>query len=310
MIFDRLTSLRNLDGGWPYEPGQRSSFCEPTCWALLALNAAGRLKDDLAGSGCTFLRSLQLDGGGFCGGTVNREANWSTSLAIFCLATLGRESEAVRRGVDWLLGFEGAHWRNRPDSYFAHDTSIRGWPWLAGCHSWIEPTCYAIYAFRTVGQGDHPRVAEASRMLGNRALPAGGWNYGNTKVLGTELRPFPSTTGTALIALWGTGYDEETDRGLGYLGRALPRLRTAWALGWAVLAARCFGLNALRMSEPVDVNAAVEQCLERQLKPKARVRVHELAVLATSSLDRDRLPFPELDGSGVRAGSAGVEVGW
>src|SRR5687768_14195844 len=36
-ICTELRSLRNADGGWPYQPGKGSRI-EPTCWALLALS--------------------------------------------------------------------------------------------------------------------------------------------------------------------------------------------------------------------------------------------------------------------------------
>ena len=39
-LLERLRALRNADGGWPYYKGKTSRL-EPTCWALLALQAAG-----------------------------------------------------------------------------------------------------------------------------------------------------------------------------------------------------------------------------------------------------------------------------
>ena len=38
-------------------------------------------------------------------------------------------------------------------------------------------------------------------MIIDRALPHGGWNYGNKVVFGHELRPQPGPTGMALLAL-------------------------------------------------------------------------------------------------------------
>lgn len=287
-VVERLLSLQRPDGGWPYEPGQHTAFTEPTCWVMLALHAAGLTVPDAA---CSFLCSVQQPDGGFHSGTINREANWATALAVFALATLEREPTAVQRGVDWLLAFEGRHWEKEPDSVFGHDTALRGWPWVAGAHSWIEPTSYAIYALERVGLGDHARVAEAKRMILDRALPSGGWNYGNTLVFGTELRAFPSTTAMALIALKDSGVGPEIRRGLDYLGGALPQLRTAWALGWSALAGRYYGLEALQTTAETDIDRGIARCLEAQLQPTARLRAHELAVLLMSAYQADRLPF-------------------
>ena len=171
-VVERLLSLQRSDGGWPYEPAQRAAFTEPTCWAMLALHTAGRTVPESAGS---FLRSVQLSDGSFHSGTVNKEGNWATALAVLALTVVQGEPAAGQRGADWLLGFEGRHWKKEPDSFFGHDTALRGWPWLTGCHSWIEPTCYAIYALERLGRGDHARVAEAKSMILDRALPGGGW---------------------------------------------------------------------------------------------------------------------------------------
>ena len=58
-------------------------------------------------------------------------------------------------------------------------------------------------ALRAAGRASHPRVREAVRLLCDRALDEGGWNYGNTRVFANTLQPFPATTGIALTALAG-----------------------------------------------------------------------------------------------------------
>lgn len=291
--WERLAALQLPAGGWPFEPGQGSGFAEPTCWALLALKAGGRLTPDVADRGCAFLAQLQLPEGGFCTGTVDREPNWCTSLAVFCLAVLDRQPQGRKRGLDWLLGFEGYHWKLADQSVFAHDTSIPGWPWLAGCHSWIEPTCYATFALKAAGVAEHPRLADGRRLILNRALPSGGWNYGNTKVLGTELRAFPSTTAVALLALAGPADSVEVRGGLRFLSSALGRLSTAWALGWTVLAGRYYGWAEFEDEAIGGVASQVTGCAERLMLPAARLRVHELAVLLLSTCASDAWPFPK-----------------
>lgn len=291
-VIERLASYQRADGGWPYVPGQRSSFTEPTCWTLLTLHAAGNLTASAAAAGASFLKGAQNTEGGFHTGTLNAEAGWCTTLAVFALAAIGQKQATLDKGINWLLRFEGRHWPRRPDEKTEHDTALRGWPWVAGSHSWDEPTCYALYALKRVGQGKHPRVAEAVRMILNRSLPSGGWNYGNTRVLGRELRAFPSTTGMALIALLGSPGRAEVRAGLGYLGRAFERLQTPWALGWSVLTGRFYGFEAFQVSQAGQVEQRVATCLREQLRRGDRIRLHELALLTLSAQPKERLPFP------------------
>ena len=84
-----------------------------------------------------------------------------------------------------------------------HDTTLQGWPWVVGTHSWVEPTAINVLALRSAGQAGHPRCREAVKLLLDRQLPEGGWNYGNTTVLGHVLRPQVQPTGLALAALAG-----------------------------------------------------------------------------------------------------------
>jgi len=292
-VIERLTACQRPDGGWPYQPAQDHSFTEPTCWSLLALLTAGALTDSAAQAGAAFLESVCTPKGGFHAGTLNAEANWSTALAVLTLRALRLSDSAVRAGVEWLLGFEGQHFPQGKEHYFGHDTTIRGWPWVAGCHSWIEPTCYAVIALKAVGLGQHERTREAVRMILDRALPDGGWNYGNTLVLGQQLRGFPSTTGMALVALAGAKRGSEIENGLGFLARALPQLRSPWALGWTGLAGRYHGFEAFGENGEVRVVNQVNECLRRQLLRSPDTRLHELAVLALSALPRERLPFAD-----------------
>jgi hypothetical protein len=102
--------------------------------------------------------------------------------------------------VQFLLGASGTHWEKKEDSPVAHDPSIRGWAWIEDTHSWIDPTVMALLALEVTGYREHPRFEEGIRMIMDRQLRQGGWNYGNTMVYGQELRPFPDTTGLALTA--------------------------------------------------------------------------------------------------------------
>ncbi len=115
-----------------------------------------------------------------------------------------------------------------------HDPSIRGWPWVENTHSWVEPTALSLLAISTAGESSHPRALEAVRLLMDRQLPTGGWNYGNTFVYGKQLLPLPQTTGVALSALQGHVSAREIGASLDYLAKAAESLAPL-SLAWAIL---------------------------------------------------------------------------
>jgi hypothetical protein len=59
-------------------------------------------------------------------------------------------------------------------------------------------------------------MQEAKRLLLNRQLSVGGWNYGNTMVFGQNLHPMMESTGVALNALAGIASREEITPSLAY----------------------------------------------------------------------------------------------
>jgi hypothetical protein len=141
--------------------------------------------------------------------------------------------------VRFLLDFQGRRIRDQTVGVAASDCTSQGWPWVAGTHSWVEPTAYALLALRLSGYGAHDRAQEAQQLLLNRQLPAGGWNYGNTVVFGRELHPMPETTGMALQAVADVLSRSQVDKSLSYLRSQAPLLRTPLAVAWTIL-----GLNA------------------------------------------------------------------
>jgi hypothetical protein len=117
-----------------------------------------------------------------------------------------------------------------------------GWPWVDGTHSWLEPTALAVLALCREGFANHRRVDDAIELILDRALPAGGWNYGNTRVFGRDLRPQPGPTGVALLALGAREVrSNAVARGVEYLRNTLPEIGAAVSLGWGVLGLRAHG---------------------------------------------------------------------
>jgi hypothetical protein len=141
-----------------------------------------------------------------------------------------------------------------------HDTAIKGWPWIENTHSWIEPTSLSILALKDCGHGKHERVIEAVKMLTDRQLPDGGWNYGNTTVFEKKLLPFPESTGHALCALAGSVEPADVRGSIDYLSREAGRVRTPLSLSWSI-----FGLTAWS-NRPSQVQDWVLQSLALQQK--------------------------------------------
>jgi hypothetical protein len=153
----------------------------------------------------------------------------------------------IESAASWLLKDAGIPVENFPP-FIGHDTHLIGWSWAPETHSWVEPTAYAILALRCVRRGDHSRVREGVRLLLDRAVADGGWNYGSPLVMGRRLRPLPAVTGIALAALCGEPPDGRIQRAVEYLGGMVPTLHTPISLAWAII-----GLSAWD-ARPVEVD--------------------------------------------------------
>jgi hypothetical protein len=190
-------------------------------------------------------------------------------LAVFAWHQAPEHRENQARAADFLINSSGRHWPRTADAPAAHDTNIKGWPWIADTHSWAEPTALAMMALKIAGYG-HKRVEEATRLLLDRQLPQGGWNYGNTFVYDQELRPMPLSTGIVLNALKDQTALETIQRSLTYLQSRVVSLPTPRSLGWGLL-----GLGAWR-SRPESSQTWIDACLKNQ----ARYGVYDTASLS------------------------------
>ncbi len=229
-----LVALKGTSAGWSYRPGAEP-YTEPSVMATLALAGTSGPGSGLAATG-RWLAGIQNADGSVGLAESLPEPTWPTALATLAWAALGDFATERQQATAYLLGFAGAHWKKAPNDPVGHDTSIRGWPWVGGTHSWVETTALAILALRREGHASHERVQTGLRLLRDRALPGGGWNYGNTTVYGRVLRPHPGPTGLALLALAGRpARDPPVDRALAYLGAELPGIRAPESLCWGLL---------------------------------------------------------------------------
>ncbi len=275
-ITQRLCSSADQGGGWPYQAGCAPS-AEPTALACLALagHQSGR---DAAQNGLQWLAKSQERDGGVAVNAENAQPCWATALA-FLAWKRSDDSYGVhylanqKIAIEWLLRNEGTPFKSNPLIY-GHDTRLKGWSWVAGTHSWIEPTACAILALRAAGLGDHPRTREAVLLLRNRAIIHGGWNYGNSKVFGNDLRPFPAQTGMVLAALAGEQRHDCVDKAIEFLHRELPRVRTPFSLAWGLI-----GLAAWN-AWPDSAESWLAECAARVAQKQPQPLFDALLLLA------------------------------
>ena len=209
-----LRGTQNPDGGWGFFAGKRQSWLEPTAYALIALHSDPASAPHFE-RGWNLMRSWQLPDGSWKPCAAVAEPHWTTSLCVTLHCLRGVHDQPFGRGVAWLVGTSGvenglkfriAHFL-RP-SIVELDPSFKAWPWRPGNASWIEPTAHALIALKKAARiAARPelraRIESGEKMIIERRCSDGGWNYGNRKVLGTELPSYPETTALALLGLSG-----------------------------------------------------------------------------------------------------------
>jgi hypothetical protein len=255
---------------------------EPAALAALALMAHGR--DTAAMPLLDWLTARQgADGSIGVEGDASGPG-WATGWAVLAWQAAEQRSigkpvypSAIRRAIDWMLGLQGTVIEHL--DWLGHDASLKGWPWVDGTHSWIEPTAINVLALKHTGRGDHPRAREAVRLLQDRLLASGGCNYGNTIMFGQELRPHLQPTGLCLLALAGETATPRVAKAIEYLQRELsPQTATA---------SLCHGLMGLAAQNclPSRANDFLAAAALRTLTRDPSG--YRLALLALVSLGQD-----------------------
>lgn len=239
LLPEALRSRALSGGGFSHRPAGEYR-ADATAWAAMALAAAGT-EEGLLGMARDRIADEQQEDGRVSVSPEHPEAFWPTPLAVLAWEGSPAHREAQSRAVTFLEKTTGRHFVKDPDAPVKHDTSIKGWSWIAGSHSMVEPTALSLIALRTAGQGEDGRTREAIRMLMDRQLSAGGWNYGNTSVYGKELYPQTENTGLALDALAGRVSRNDVARSLGYLKDRLTHVRAPLSLGWGLLGLGAWG---------------------------------------------------------------------
>lgn len=268
LVREKLLRRSISSGGIADHPGGEFRT-DATAWGILALDSAGEPRTELE-SHCARLVGEQGQDGRVSIHRRHSDSAWPTALAVLAWQGSPASQVAQGRAVQFLLRTTGLHAAREAGDPAAHDTLLKGWPWNDGTASWIEPTALAVLALQVAGHGAHDRVQEAFRMLLDRQLPHGGWNYGNTLVFGKELHPAPESTGAALAGLAGSVERSQVSRSLNYLQGEIDRLRTPISLGWSL-----FGLAAWGVRPP-NALALAERCL----RDEARYGSYETSALS------------------------------
>jgi hypothetical protein len=231
-----LLAGRNADGGWGYYPGKASRL-EPTCWALLAL---------------TDLDASVLSTWPAADGLLRERRDGEVNFAFHALGLLvlsARRIEHAAGNSTLASHLERAKGMAVDQSTInRQNNQLQGWSWIPGTFSWVEPTAWALLALRkreAAGQHvDGSRLTEAETLLVDRCCEGGGWNYGNSNMLGKELRPYVPTTAVALLALQKASSPAASAvvaKSLRYLELAASSEPSAMALSLATIALDAHG---------------------------------------------------------------------
>jgi hypothetical protein len=257
-------------GGFGIQPG-KDFRPDATAWGIIALQALGT-DPGLIEAARQRLAAAQLQDGRVSISPDHPESFWPTPLAILAWQGSTAYKEAQERAVAFLLATSGLSFKKEPESesIIGHNTELKGWSWRSDTVSWAEPTAVAMMALEVAGKGGDPRVAEAQRLLLDRQIPGGGWNYGNTTVFGQVLHPMPESTGMVLNALSRRVSRDEVQKSIAYLEGSLTGLKTPWSLGWALLGLGAWG------ARPASATEMIGACLARQ----ARISSYDTSSLA------------------------------
>ena len=232
--------------GWGYRQGG-SPHVEPTALGCLALLASAPSEPDstadrIVDEAARWLASIQQPDGALGLSAALRSPEWSTPYAMLVWSNLEGFNAQSQKAAEWLLGRRGHTFKKDFAAVAGGDSSIAGWPWVAGTYSWLEPTAIAVLALQRQGLAGHERTLEGLRLIRDRVISSGGWNFGSNMVYSTNFRPQPAETGIALLALRSSGAPEEMiGKACAFLERALPTVHSAQSLGWGLLGLTAWG---------------------------------------------------------------------
>ena len=255
-----LLERQNLAGSWGAVAG-RPGNTETTVWVLTALASTG--SPDTADSirrGLEWLSQHQNSDGSFRLNDRSIVGSWTTGPALLCLSAFSQYKAQALAAARWSLNQEGASpgWLSsllvrltRQEEVNKINMNLTGWSWTPGTFSWVEPTSYFLIALKRMKSrlqetNVSQRIREAELMIYDRVCDAGGWNYGNSKIYGEALWPYPDVTAIALLALQDHRDAEPVRRSLAALEKMIANFDSGFALSWATL---CFSIYSRDVSQ-------------------------------------------------------------
>jgi hypothetical protein len=248
-VRDLLLRAQNEDGGWGAVKGKRSNT-ESTSFALMALKSLEeRALNRQTTGGLKWLLQHQKEDGSWLLNDAAKQSSWTTPIAALALLPFQDEREHSLRAAKWILTQEGRkpgwvatllHRLSLVRKTVELDPYLSGWSWTAGAFSWVEPTSYSLMALKKlrpslVGTNCDERIRQGELLIYDRMCEKGGWNYGNSKVLGEALWPYPDVTAVALIALQDRAGSEANQTSLRALYAMMREAASGTALGWGIL---------------------------------------------------------------------------
>ena len=244
-----LLGAQNEDGGWGSVKGKRSNT-ESSSFALMALKSLERKPfDRQTTAGLKWLLQHQRDDGSWSLNDVSKQSSWTTPIAVLTLLAFQDQREHVLRAAKWILTQEGKKpgWvasllvrLSLVKKMTELDPYLSGWSWTAGTFSWVEPTSYSLMALKRLkgsldGTNCEERIRQGEMLIYDRMCENGGWNYGNSRVLGEALWPYPDVTAVALIALQDRTTSEANQKSLRALDAMMREAASGTTLGWGIL---------------------------------------------------------------------------
>ena len=255
-----LLDQQSSDGGWGAVKGKVSNT-ESTAFAVSALESLQQKElTKRVEAGLSWLSRHQNSDGSWSLNDVTPGGSWSTAVALLCLGALPAYRSRAVKAAQWALTQEGntVGWLGSLILWFTAQKDInkinmdlKGWPWAAGSFSWVEPTSYFLIGLKRLkpslgGTNVDDRIRQAELMIYDRVCEGGGWNYGNSKVYGEALWPYPDITALALIALQDHPNTEANRESIERLEKTLKDVDSGLALSWAII---CFELYGRSVSE-------------------------------------------------------------
>jgi hypothetical protein len=244
-----LLESRNPDGGWGWAKGKRTNT-EATSLAIMALKSLEHESNMLyTRDAIAWLAHHQNRDGSWPVYDASKQSSWTTPLAMLALLPFPDQMERALGAAKWILtqqgrkpGWLASIWVRFSQAHKAVDLnpSLNGWSWTEGAFSWVEPTSYCLIALKKVksmleGTNVEKRIRQGEMLIYDRMCAEGGWNYGNSKVLGDSLWPYPDITAVALIALQDHAASRANRLSLRALDTMMREVVSGLALSWGII---------------------------------------------------------------------------